>query len=253
MQMFLRKEGAYLKLVKYIKPTGFKEMSEAYQMIFTDNDYPGYSVEDMLEIEDLGTVSLEILRKTKRNIKTCEKSYVKFEKKHRDILSGIISVSPILLSGRTAKFTERVAIKNPYSEMLSQLRAMMLDLLSLLEAIHKFKELNLSMKVFESRATEYKILLEKLKQGKRITLTTTSAIKLQSNVQKIYDSLISDQKSLEIILNLLHSIFYSYLPKIKAKHFTTFACGMKSFASTSISEYENLTAYVLQIEESLKL
>ena len=228
-------------------------MSEAYQMIFMDYDYSGDSLEDMVEIEGLGTVSLEILRRTKSNIKNCEKSYLKFEEDHRGILTGIISVSPIFLTGRTADFTERIAVKNPYTEILSLLRIMILDFCSLLEAIHKFKELTSSMKVFESRAGEYTILLEKLKKGKKKMITTTPTIKVQSNVQEIYDSFVSDQKSLEIILSLLHSMFCSYLPTLKAKHFTTFAIGMKSFASTSISEYENLAAYVLQIEESLKL
>lgn len=238
---------------KEFKAATFKEMASAYLSVFPSYSPPESPLHNISEIQDFCRTSLSILKENKIQFKQSEKNYLKYEQEHRNLLTQIIAISPIYLPNQRAEFTEREEIKNPFSILISQIRVMMLDLQSFAEAFHKFTELTSSAKNFESKVAEYSILLEKIRKGKKSVITTTSIEKVQTNIQEVYNNFVSDQQSVETIISILNSMFLSYLPKIKMTHVLMFSSGMRNFASTSVSEYENLAAYVLQVEESLKI
>lgn len=241
-------------MYKDYRPPDFRKVAEIYQKAFEDRENTEVDYDAIAELTELCEGSLNILKENKYNLVKCKEKYDDYEKSNRSLLNSIKKITQNYIPDRNAEFTERSSYVNPYTKLISQVDIMVLDLKSLKQGLKKLKELISSSRLLENQVNHYEEIVEGYKNGLRpVIITMKSKDEVQNNIENAFHSMCADKESLDCIIGFLVSIFKDEIPKIKTTHWKLLACGMKIYAQESISEYENLAAYVLQIENSLNL
>ena len=246
------------KLEKDVKIPSLVELSKIYQQVFSEFTYFQPSLEQKSELKDLlaefGSI-LNILIKVKILARNSFIAFSKYQESIAGLMNGIKEITPIFLINKNLNLASKENYVNPYLSLREWLRADILDIESMIEAINKYLSMEAEAQEIEAKIEKKKRSLEQIKSGKKSISQRLSSKPTEtraSEEEKKIANLEANKEALDIIISItIGRLLQNDILKFKQQKIYKICTTMRNYSSITVNEYQEIAEQILQIEENL--
>ncbi|CAG9313209.1 unnamed protein product [Blepharisma stoltei] len=258
-QQFIRSPGAYRKLLLRKQP--YLDISKKFNEIFRDysNETRNEGNEKILnEGKTFFKIGIEALGKFESICKINVDYFESFEAQLTQLMHGINHLSKIYeeqFCSANLEISSREVYSNPFFVLLDWVRWEIIDLKAMIEAVDTKKEIDKYQLETEKKLEAEKTHILKLQTGKKLLSQIFSTNSREKNSQ-IIESHIDEMQKEVIALSKISSISAAKLanldlPKFKQLKAQKYEVILRTFAGSSVSEFENMINQIKEIESGL--
>ena len=246
------------KLEKDVKIPSLVELSKIYQQVFSEFTYFQPSLEQKSELKDLlaefGSI-LNILIKVKKLARNSFIAFSKYQESIAGLMNGIKEITPIFLINKNLNLASKENYVNPYLSLREWLRADILDIESMIEAINKYLSMEAEAQEIEAKIEKKKRSLEQINSGKKSISQRLSSKPTEtraSEEEKKIANLEANKEALDIIISItIGRLLQNDILKFKQQKIYKICTTMRNYSSITVNEYQEIAEQILQIEENL--
>lgn len=257
-RVFIHNTLNFNKAEKEVKIPTLPEIATIYQELFAEYTYFQPSLQQKNELRELLIEFQEILTilcKVKRKAKNSSFAFGKYEESISGLMNGLKTITPLVLSNKNLNIIPKENYVNPYLSIREWLRADILDVEAMIEAINRSITLEEDIRNIEVKIEKKKKSLESVQSGKKSIS--------QRLFNKTQESIVSDEeKSIEefelikdamekILTITIGKMLQCDIPKFKQQKVYKICVTMRNYSLCTVQEYQEIAEQILQIEESL--
>ena len=256
--MFLKVQNNYTKLEKDIKIPSWVDISKVFQNTFCEFTYFQPDLQQKSEIREFLKEFQEVLAilcKVKHLAKLSFLAFAKYEECIGGLMNGIKAVTPMFLTNKNININSKENYVNPYTSVREWLRADILDVEAMIEAINREILMEEDIASMETNLEKKKKGLESIQGGKKSIsdriFSKTPEARLAEEERKI-EELESSREALSRINSIcIGKLLQFDIPKFKQQKIYKICITMRDYSKTTVQEYQEIAEQILQIEESL--
>ena len=170
-------------------------------------------------------------------------------------MNGIKEITPIFLINKNLNLASKENYVNPYLSLREWLRADILDIESMIEAINKYLSMEAEAQEIEAKIEKKKRSLEQINSGKKSISQRLSSKPTEtraSEEEKKIANLEANKEALEIIISItIGRLLQNDILKFKQQKIYKICTTMRNYSSITVNEYQEIAEQILQIEENL--
>lgn len=260
-QLFIRGPLEFHKKVDDLQKLSYSEILKVYVTIFKEYSSCDYSETYENIIDDAinyFTIGEEALDRFEQICKTNVDYFHSFETSHAQLIRGINDVTKFFsvnYGNQPLDLVPRESFSNPFFVLLDWIRWEVIDLAAINQAVKGKKELEKLIVKNETKLDAEKTQFQKLQMGKKSLSQILSTKSKEQNMKKLQDNTVHLQSEIEALLEINKIISFRLavleIPKFKKQKSKKYELILRSFAASSIQEFENIIQQTKEIEEKL--
>ncbi|CAG9310068.1 unnamed protein product [Blepharisma stoltei] len=260
-QLFIRGPSEFNKKVNELKKPTYDEISRNYQRIFknfSSCDYNENYERIIDEANEYFKAGKCVLDKFEQICKVNTDYFHSFEASHAQLFNGINEVNTFYsqtYGNPDLQVNPREKFKNPFIVLLDWARWEIIDIEAMIEAVGWKKELEKIKAKTEAKLESDRIQYQKLQLGKKSLSQILSTKSKEKNMKILQDNTINLEAEIEalvIIIKIVTARLASLeIPTFKQSKSKKYELILRSFANTSIAEFEQIIMNTKEIEDKL--
>ena len=256
--MFLKVQTNFTKLEKDIKIPAWVDISKIYENNFCEFTYFQPDLGQKSEIREFlkeFEEILAILYKVKHLAKLSFLAFARYEECIGGLMNGIKMVTPMFLINKNININSKENYVNPYTSVREWLRADILDVEAMMEAINREILMEEDIGNMEINLEKKKKGLESIQGGKKSISDRIFSKPQEARVAEEERKIEEMESSIEALRRInsicIGKLLQSDIPKFKQQKVYKICITMRNYSKTTVQEYQEIAEQILQIEESL--
>uniref|UniRef100_A0A7S3IA72 Uncharacterized protein n=1 Tax=Fabrea salina TaxID=342563 RepID=A0A7S3IA72_9CILI len=257
-QLFIRGPSDFRKASESLEKDNVVEASRRFQNHFAEfamypnNDYWKIEFEECLTFFRSGR---DLMQKFEVVVKKNFDYFDSFRKESTAIVHLVNNLSEYFSAFgiKEVSITPKENFSNPYCVLLDWTRSEILDLLAIIEAIEKQYELEKHLSKSEEKLSKFNTKLEKAKTGKKTFSQYFSSKTKEQLVEEIGKAISREKEVISAYQNLIKIIkarlINLELPRFKQQKVDKLEMVMRTYISSSKTEFETLISQLQQIDQ----